>query len=54
LAQAGRHLVGQFVELPNDKNIVEAASDPRLRQAAGTLYAISARNIKRKYCQKKL
>jgi hypothetical protein len=24
-------------ELPNDKNIVEAASDPRLRQAAGTL-----------------
>jgi hypothetical protein len=31
-------------ELPNDKNIVEAASDPRLRQAAGTL-GVSGGNI---------
>jgi hypothetical protein len=28
--------------LPNDKNIVEAASEPRLRQAAETLVAMRA------------
>jgi hypothetical protein len=49
--------LGSSYELPNDKNLVEAASAPRLRQAAETLgdilqtavYMTLGKSIKKAY-----